>query len=110
LVSEAQLKLGNNAGTIDASSILELEHPNKALYLTRVSLVSTTDVTTVNAPKAGMMVYNTNGSISSSNPAYGAAGAGIYYFDGTGWVYSGNSGLSIANAWNINGNSNAADN
>ncbi|MBS1628890.1 MAG: hypothetical protein JST27_02415, partial [Bacteroidetes bacterium] len=99
LVSQAQLKLGNNPTSIDPSSILELESPGKALLLSRVSLSTTTDVVTVNTPKAGMMVYNTNTSISSSNPSYAAQGAGIYYFDGTGWVFAGNStannGLSM---------------
>lgn len=80
--TQAQLKLGNNPSTIDPSSILELEHPNKALYLTRVSLLSTSDVATVPSPKAGMLVYNTNAAISGMN----ATGAGLYYFDGTNWI------------------------
>ncbi len=106
---QAQFKSGLNPTVIDPSSVLELEHPNKAFYLNRVSLTSTSDVATVPNPKAGMLVYNTNATIGSANPLYGANGAGIYYFDGTGWVYSGNGGVGMSNYWNLTGNSNAVD-
>ncbi|MEO6833710.1 MAG: hypothetical protein ABI378_13865, partial [Chitinophagaceae bacterium] len=108
VIGFAQLKIGNNPATIDPSSILELENPNKALYMTRVSLTSTSDVTTVPAPKAGMMVYNTNTTITATNPVYLSSGVGVYYFDGTGWVYAGTN-LAGNNFWNINGNNNVAD-
>ena len=88
----AQLKIGNNGTTIDPSSILELENPNKALYLTRVALTGTTDITTVPNPKAGMVVYNTNTAITGTiaHPA-GTGGLGVYFFNGTAWIYSGGS-------------------
>lgn len=103
--AQAQLKLGLNPLTIDPSSILELEAPNKALYHTRVSLTSTTDVTTVPNPKAGMEVYNTNGSITGTN----ANGAGLYYYDGNNWV-SENATASLGGlAWKLLGNAGTID-
>lgn len=89
----AQVKIGNNPSTIDPSSVLELESPNKALYMVRVSLSSTTDVTTVAAPKAGMVVYNTNPLITGLTATPG--GIGLYYYDGTQWVGTGSSGSNF---------------
>lgn len=103
----AQLKLGDNPNTIDPSSVLELESSSKALYLTRVNLSSTSDMTTVNNPKAGMLVYNTNASISGTN----ATGAGLYYFNGANWI-SMNAVSAIDSAslnWHQLGNAGTAD-
>ncbi len=108
--ARAQMKLGNNPTTIDPASILELEDSTRALYLTRVSLTSTSDVTTVPNPKAGMVVFNTNAAVNSTpNPIYTANGRGVYYFDGTGWVYSGSGGVGLTNFWSLTGNANAVD-
>jgi uncharacterized protein (TIGR02145 family) len=51
--TQAQVKIGNNPTTIGAGSILELEHPNKALVVTRVA-----DTAAVTNPVAGMMIYD----------------------------------------------------
>lgn len=106
--ARAQMKIGFNVGTIDFASILELENPNKALYLTRVFLTSTSDITTVPNPKAGMTVYNINGAITGSC----ATGVGVYYFDGTTWV-SENACAAIdsikTQAWLLKGNAGTID-
>ena len=65
-LAQAQVKIGQNPSVVDAAAVLELENPNKALYLPRVALTSTTDVVTVPAPKSGMLVYNTNASLTST--------------------------------------------
>lgn len=103
--AQAQVKIGNNPGTIDGASILELENPNKALYITRVSLTSTGDVTTVNAPKAGMVVYNTNPGITGA----GATGAGMYYFNGSTWVSTNGVASTDSLAWLLKGNAGTVD-
>lgn len=103
--AHAQVKIGNNTNVIDPSSILELEHPNKALYLTRVSLSSTSDLTTVPNPKAGMEVYNTNPSITGGC----TSGVGVYYFDGTNWVSTNACGLTRSLAWLLLGNAGTND-
>ena len=52
ITATAQVKVGDNPTTIGASSLMELENPNKALLLTRVQHVE--DVST---PVNGMIVY-----------------------------------------------------
>lgn len=102
-----QLKLGNNPSTIDPSSLLELESTNKAFYNVRVSLISTTDVTTIPSPKAGMSVYNTNASISGTTPNPATpGGVGMYYYDGSRWVGAGataSRGIIVLTNSNYNG-------
>jgi hypothetical protein len=86
--AKAQVKIGNNPTTINAGSVLELESTNKGLLLTRVSLTSTTIWGLAGVAANGMMVYNTNASITQGNSAYPTikGGKGMYYWDGTGWV------------------------
>jgi hypothetical protein len=81
----AQLKIGNNPTTINAGSVLEVESTNKGLLYPRVSLGATTAWGLAGTAAAGMSIYNTNAGITG-NAAYPAVGAGMYYFDGTGWV------------------------
>jgi len=52
LSASAQVKIGDNATTIGASSMLELESPNKALLVSRVQTVAA-----VTTPVNGMIVY-----------------------------------------------------
>lgn len=84
-----------NDGTVGGSSlpnssaILELESNDKGLLLSRVSLTTTTTWGLAGAtPIAGMLVYNTNASITSSTTSYPiiSGGIGCYVWDGTGWM------------------------
>jgi hypothetical protein len=52
----AQIKLGDNPGTIDANSLLELESTTKGLLFPRLTDAAMTGMTT---PPAGIVVYNT---------------------------------------------------
>lgn len=99
--SYAQVKIGNNPSSIDPSSILELESPNKAFYINRVALTGLNDVATVFNPKAGMIVYNT--------ATGGGVTPGLYYFDGTKWVSTNALGTVTANAWLLTGNGGTND-
>ncbi|CAH0997677.1 hypothetical protein EMA8858_03811 [Emticicia aquatica] len=91
-VTMAQVKIGNNPTTLSPSAILEMESTNRGMLLPRLSLGSTVSAemgsSTTKTAVVGMTVYNTNAGISGS-ATYPANGAGIYYFDGTGWVYGG---------------------
>ena len=101
----AQVKLGTNPATINAGSILELESNTKGLLLTRVVLTSTTTYTPVDGtPVNGMVVYNTNATITGSTAAPAiSGGVGTYYWDGTRWV--GTAATNMQNDfWRINGN------
>ena len=82
-VASAQQKVkdgsvvGSNLPNKDA--ILELESSNKGFLHVRVSLTRTTDSAPLTSHVAGMMVYNT-ATVNDVLP-------GIYYNDGTKWVF-----------------------
>ncbi len=91
--ASAQVKIGNNPTSINASALLELENKSnqsKGMIFPRIALGSTTSSDMGNSATAvtGMVVYNTKSDISGST-AYPAAGVGVYAFDGTGWVFGG---------------------
>jgi hypothetical protein len=93
--ANAQVKFGDNATTINPGSLLELESTNKGLLFPRISLTSTTSWGLSGTAVAGMSIYNTNAAITGSS-IYRALGAGMYYFDGTGWVSK--NGVAAASA------------
>lgn len=72
----AQVKIGNNPGTINANSLLELESTNKGFLPPRVALNSLSSVSPLTATvPAGMLVFSSGGSLTD----------GYYYWDGTEW-------------------------
>ena len=54
-VAQAQIKLGDNPGTIDANALLELESTTKGFLLPRMSTVQRL---AMSSPAEGMMVYD----------------------------------------------------
>jgi len=84
---KAQVRIGGN-GAPNAAAVLDLNAnddatpaANKgALALPRVSLASTTAQLNGATPVTGMLVYNTNASMT------GGSGVGMYYWDGATWV------------------------
>lgn len=74
----AQLKVGNNPGTLNTNAALEVETSNKGLLLPRVALNSTTSVAPMSAHVSGMIVFNT-ATANDVTP-------GFYYDDGNKWV------------------------
>lgn len=72
-----QVKIGNNPTTINASAALEIESANKGFLPPRVALTSSTDGTTIPNPATGLVVYNTNASMTDGN------GTGLYINNGT---------------------------
>jgi len=109
-------KMGNNSTTLTSGSLLELEAIDKGLLLPRLSLTSTTAwaplTGTGNTTTTAMQVYNTNASVTAGSTSYPIlpGGAGIYYWDGTGWV--GILGVAPANNkfWTLTGNANTNSN
>jgi hypothetical protein len=74
--SKAQVKIGDNPGTIDANSLLEMETTNKGFLPPRVTLTSLTTVSPLTGTvPAGMTVFNGSGSLP----------VGFYYWTGTEW-------------------------
>lgn len=78
----AQVKFGNNPGTINANSVLELEATNKGLLLPRVALTSLTAAAPLSAHVAGMVVYNTATAGTAPNNVI----PGYYYNNGSNWL------------------------
>jgi hypothetical protein len=74
--TQAQVKIGNNPGTINANSLLEMESTNKGFLAPRVALNSISSVSPLSGTvPAAMLVYSTGGSLPD----------GYYYWDGTQW-------------------------
>lgn len=77
LAINAQVKIGNNPGTIDANSILEMESTNKGLLAPRVALNDQNSASPLTAPvPSGMIVYSSGGTLSD----------GFYFWNGTKWL------------------------
>ena len=73
---QAQVKIGDNPGTINSNSLLEMESTNKGFLPPRVALNSLTAVAPLTGTvPAGMLVYSTGGTLSN----------GYYYWDGVAW-------------------------
>lgn len=73
----AQVKIGDNPGTINANSLLEMESSNKGFLPPRVALNSLTAVTPLTGTvPAGMLVYSTGGTLRD----------GYYYWNNSQWV------------------------
>ena len=75
--AKAQVKIGDNPGTIDSNSLLELESTNKGFLPPRIALTDLNAVTPLTGTvTAGMLVYSTGGTVSD----------GYYFWDGVKWV------------------------
>lgn len=104
----AQMKIGNNATTINSNSLLELEGTSKGLLLPRVSLVSTSSFTPLTAHITGMTVYN----LATSGSGTTAVLPGYYYNDGAKWVQTMNEETILKSQpwYNVATNSSATTN
>lgn len=99
---KAQMKIGDNARTLNPDAILEMESSSRGFLLPRVSLRSTTMPDPLRAFTAGMMVYNI-ASINNVSP-------GIYVCDGTKWIKANEPASNADSAsgqnvfWSLRGN------
>ena len=84
--SKAQTGIGTT--TPDPSSKLDVSSTNKGFLPPRVTLTSTTDITTIPNPVTALLVYNTGNNVNLS--------AGYYYWNGTAWTKIGNNGSILA--------------
>lgn len=90
--------VGIGTNTPHPSAKLDVTATDRGLLLPRVTLVAVNDGTTpVNAPATGLLVYNTNATVT------GGSGEGFYYWNGTQWVSLSGVG-AVDNDWAINGN------
>ena len=91
---KAQVRIGGN-GTPNAAAVLDLNADDSAtpatnkgaLALPRVSLGSTTAQLSGSTPITGMLVYNTNASMT------GGSGVGVYFYNGSNWIIISGDGI-----------------
>jgi hypothetical protein len=77
LRTQAQIKIGDNPGTINPNSILEMEASNKGLLAPRVVITNINSASPLTAPvPSGMIVYSTGGTVTD----------GFYFWNGTKWL------------------------
>ena len=84
--------------TPNSSAMLDVSATDKGMLIPRVSLTSTSDVTTIVNPATSLLVYNTNAGMSNGS-------VGFYYWNGTTWVKLNDGNASNSNGlWTANGN------
>lgn len=71
-----------NAQSPSPSAMFEVASDNRGMIFPRVSLTSTNDVTTINAPAVSLMVYNPN---NAGTYPYNVV-PGFYYWNGVRWT------------------------
>ena len=84
--SQGNVGINSTGNNPDASSVLDIAADGATkggLLIPRVSLTSTTDVTTIASPANSLMVYNTNAAMLNGN------GVGFYYYSTSAvkWIY-----------------------
>jgi len=79
IISFSQVGIGTT--TPDASSVLDISATDKGVLVPRVSLGNVTDtmIDGINTAATGLLVYNTNVSVT------GGSGVGFYMFNGSTW-------------------------
>lgn len=93
----ANAQVGIGTVTPEASSILDVTATDKGFIAPRVSLLNVANnVSPINAPVEGLMVYNTNASVT------GGSGTGYYYWNGSQW--SKLITASVVDDWKLTGN------
>ncbi|AEH02313.1 tail fiber domain-containing protein [Lacinutrix sp. 5H-3-7-4] len=100
LVTTSFAQVGINTTAPDESSILDVTSSNKGILIPRISLTSTTDVTTIETPTVSLLIYNT-ASIDDVTPGY-------YFWNGLDWSRIATSNREN-NSWSILGNTNTDD-
>jgi hypothetical protein len=71
------VKIGDNPGIKDASSVLEMEKTNQGLLIPRVNLTGATDITTIPTPANSLLVYN----LATAGTGGNTVTPGFYYWD-----------------------------
>ncbi|SHG00701.1 hypothetical protein [Dysgonomonas macrotermitis] len=75
--------VGINTDNPDKSSALDINTTNKGFLPPRVNLTSITDVTTIEDPATGLMIYEPDGFTETVNGQSVVRPQGVYTYDGT---------------------------
>ena len=96
----AQIGIGTTSP--DPSSILDIQSTTKGILAPRINLnnVSNSTIDGTNTNAAGLLIYNTNASVT------GGSGVGYYYWDGSTWtaMKATGSGSGSGAGWQLDGN------
>jgi len=99
--TNAQIGIGTSSP--DPSSILDVQSTAKGFLAPRINLSSVTNssIDGSNTNAAGLMIYNTNASVT------GGSGVGYYYWDGSTWtaMKASATGGGSGDGWQLDGNS-----
>lgn len=77
IAANAQVKIGNNPGTINSNSLVEMESTNKGLLAPRVALNDVNSIAPLSATTPeGMIVYSSGGILTN----------GFYFWNGVKWL------------------------
>jgi len=79
-------QVGIYTETPDASSALDISATDKGFLPPRVNLTSTTDITTIQNPAVGLLIYEPDGFTEVVNGETLTRPAGVYTFNGTEWI------------------------
>lgn len=87
------VRIAGTSGTADPSAMLDIVSTNKGVLFPRVCLASlTANSSPVTNPQAGLVIYNTGGC--------GIAATGLYFWNGSSWVFLNTGGFSAAGTTN----------
>lgn len=93
LSAQNGVRIATSSGTADPSAMLDVVSTNKGVLFPRVCLSSlTANSSPVTNPQAGLVIYNTG--------ACGIAATGLYFWNGSSWVFLNTGGFSAAGTTN----------
>lgn len=78
-------QVGINIENADPSAALDIYAPDKGFLLSRVTLLGTKDVTTIQAPATGLLVFNTNAADGGGVNGDPVVADNLYYWTGSEW-------------------------
>jgi hypothetical protein len=78
ILAQTGIAIGSN--TPDASSLLDVTSTDKGILIPRISIPDANAAAPVASPATGLLVFNTNASISNGS------GSGFYYWNTTNWT------------------------
>ena len=90
----AQVAVNTTGAAAHPSAMLDVSSGNKGLLVPSISLGNTGSTSPVSAPATGLLVWNTNASVTGGN------GIGFYYWSGSKWQ----SLLADNSGWKLGGN------
>jgi len=77
--AQQNVSINDNGNSPHSSAMLDISSTSKGLLIPRVSLLSTSDVSTIQSPATSLLVFNTNAGMTGGEVGY-------WYWDGTQWV------------------------